>query len=134
MAARRFTREEADEMLPHIAPLLFGLQRTKQDHDQALAKVAELSRVMRGNGHVQQAELEAAQRAVQAAAERITKALERLNEMGVELKSIEMGLVDFRSTREGREVYLCWRLGEERVSYWHELDAGFAGRQPLEED
>jgi hypothetical protein len=53
--------------------------------------------------------------------------------MGIELKDPEQGLIDFRSIREGREVYLCWKLGEERVSHWHEIDAGFAGRQALEE-
>jgi len=53
--------------------------------------------------------------------------------MGIELKDPELGLVDFRSIREGREVYLCWQLGEEHLSFWHEIDTGFAGRQPLEE-
>jgi hypothetical protein len=51
--------------------------------------------------------------------------------MGVELKDIEEGLVDFRSMRDGRIVYLCWRQGEDTIAFWHELDAGFAGRQPL---
>jgi hypothetical protein len=53
---------------------------------------------------------------------------------GIELKDIDRGLIDFPSPREGRVVYLCWRLGERRIRYWHEVDAGFAGRQPLEED
>jgi hypothetical protein len=53
--------------------------------------------------------------------------------MGIEVKDLAIGLIDFRSIREGREVYLCWKLGEEHVSYWHELDTGYAGRQPLEE-
>lgn len=50
---------------------------------------------------------------------------------GAELKDINTGLVDFLTLREGREVYLCWQYGEERIKYWHEVDAGFAGRQPL---
>ena len=48
------------------------------------------------------------------------------------LKDPRTGLVDFRSVRDGRVVYLCWRLGEDRIRYWHDLDAGFAGRQPLD--
>jgi hypothetical protein len=51
--------------------------------------------------------------------------------MGCVLKDMDQGLVDFLTRRDGREVYLCWRYGEERVAYWHELQAGFAGRRPL---
>ena len=51
--------------------------------------------------------------------------------LGVELKGIEQGLVDFPTMRDGRVVYLCWQLGEGTIAYWHEIDAGFSGRQPL---
>jgi len=52
--------------------------------------------------------------------------------LGVEFKDYVQGLVDFPSERDGRTVYLCWRLGEPAVEFWHEIDAGFAGRQPLD--
>jgi hypothetical protein len=55
-----------------------------------------------------------------------------LRDLGVEPKSASEGLVDFPAIRGGRLVFLCWKLGEERVKYWHDLEAGFAGRQPLE--
>lgn len=55
-----------------------------------------------------------------------------LRQLGVELKDYFTGLIDFRSQMEGREVYLCWRLGEPEVAHWHELDAGFTGRQRIE--
>jgi hypothetical protein len=51
--------------------------------------------------------------------------------MGVEIKDLGTGLVDFRTERDGMVVYLCWRLGEDPIRYWHELDTGFAGRKPL---
>src|SRR6266446_4005299 len=54
-----------------------------------------------------------------------------LEEFGCVLKDPDVGLIDFLSLRNGREIYLCWLLGEERINYWHYLDAGFAGRQPL---
>ena len=54
-----------------------------------------------------------------------------LEEIGCELKDVHTGLLDFRSLREDRVVYLCWRLGEDEIRFWHELDTGFAGRQPL---
>src|SRR5262249_57527382 len=59
--------------------------------------------------------------------------LHEVAEMGVEVKAAD-GLVDFRSKLHGRTVYLCWKYGEERVGYFHELDAGFAGRRPLPDD
>jgi hypothetical protein len=59
--------------------------------------------------------------------------LREVGELGVEIKAAE-GLVDFRSKLHGRTVYLCWKYGEERVGYFHELDAGFAGRRPLPDD
>ena len=60
-----------------------------------------------------------------------------LEALGVELKDLATGLVDFPGRCEGRDVYLCWKLGEESVAWWHDIDAGFAGRQPtstLKED
>jgi hypothetical protein len=62
---------------------------------------------------------------------RLQSLLKKILETGVEIKDIDTGLVDFRSLREGREVYLCWKFGEDEIQYWHELDAGFAGRQKL---
>ena len=62
---------------------------------------------------------------------RLQEYIEELEALGVELKDISRGLVDFRAMMDGREVYLCWQLGEEEVGHWHELDAGFAGRQSL---
>jgi len=57
--------------------------------------------------------------------------LAELNEWGVFIKDLDSGLVDFPHLRDGREVFLCWRLDEPRVAYWHDVDTGFAGRQPL---
>lgn len=50
---------------------------------------------------------------------------------GAEIKDLDQGLVDFRALREGREVYLCWRFGEGKIAFWHEIETGFAGRQPI---
>ena len=57
--------------------------------------------------------------------------IQELENLGVELKDISRGLVDFLGLIDGRDVYLCWLLGEEEVGHWHELDAGFAGRHSL---
>jgi hypothetical protein len=133
MAPRQFTREEAEEMLPYLAPLLFKLRGLKTEHDGVQAKVNEISGRMRTNGHGLADDLRFAQAELVKTADQINGLVERVNEMGCELKDVDMGLVDFRSIMEGRQVYLCWRLGEEHVAYWHEMDTGFAGRQPLED-
>jgi hypothetical protein len=72
------------------------------------------------------------QREAQRLAEEIQGFVSELQALGVEFKGFDLGLVDFPHEMEGRTVYLCWKLGEESVQYWHEVDAGFAGRQPLE--
>ena len=63
--------------------------------------------------------------------DRLQALVEELGEVGCELKDYQMGLVDFIGRHKGRDVYLCWKLGESKVNYWHELQTGFNGRQPV---
>ena len=70
-------------------------------------------------------------REIDAIARRINGYVDELAAVGCVLKGFEQGLVDFYGLHEGRLVFLCWKLGEEAVAHWHELDAGFAGRQPI---
>ena len=63
---------------------------------------------------------------------RFQELIRSITERGIQLKDLERGLVDFPHLREGREVFLCWQLGEDTISYWHEIETGFAGRQLLE--
>jgi len=72
------------------------------------------------------------EREVAALAAELEHFQRELAELGVEFKDYVQGLVDFPAERDGRAVYLCWRLGEPAVEYWHEIDAGYAGRQPLD--
>lgn len=67
----------------------------------------------------------------EAGIERLNTLVEELQEVGVELKDFERGLIDFPALHDGREIYLCWHLGEDTISAWHELDAGYAGRQDV---
>lgn len=62
---------------------------------------------------------------------RFSELLREVSEAGIEIKDLESGLVDFPHLREGVEVFLCWKLGEDTISYWHEIDSGFAGRKLL---
>jgi hypothetical protein len=67
------------------------------------------------------------------AARKINGYLKELEQIGCEFKGFEEGLVDFHGKLEDREILWCWKLGEERIAHWHELDTGFAGRQPIPE-
>jgi hypothetical protein len=69
-----------------------------------------------------------------SALEQINDRLQKIQELGVLVKDIEMGLCDFPHLHEGRVVYLCWKLGEPEVGWWHEVHSGYASRQPLSGD
>jgi hypothetical protein len=132
MGSQHFTVEEANALLPRLSDLLIQMQEAKYKYDRLQEKVSEYSQRMSSNGHVIEKELnEARQELAQATAE-INSLIQKAQELGCEIKDIDQGLVDFRADREGREVYLCWKLGEPDVRWWHDLDGGFAGRQPLE--
>jgi hypothetical protein len=130
--SRTFTREEADGLLPHIAPLLWQARELKKKHDECVAQVEALQAQAKGNGHGIDVELVRARSGQQQSAVEINAIIERVKAMGAEVKDIEMGLIDFRHEKDGRVVYLCWKLGEERVEWWHELNTGFASRQRLD--
>ncbi len=132
MSERRFSREEAEALLPEIAPLMWNAQRLKREHDEAQVKLSELRLKSQGNGHTMEGEITTLLSGIQETATEINAIIERVRAQGVEVKDLDMGLIDFPSQREGRTVYLCWKLGEEGIAWWHEMDTGYASRQPLE--
>jgi|SoiMethySBSTD1v2_1073268.scaffolds.fasta_scaffold443070_2 hypothetical protein len=132
---RLFTVEEADALLPQLRVLLRSL---KESQARLLAAEAELAErgggSARSNGHVHpDGERDRLRQTVTEAQEQLTHAVRGIAELGCELKDPERGMIDFRTMREGRVVYFCWLMDEPRVLFWHELDAGFRGRQPLSE-
>jgi len=84
-----------------------------------------------GNGHHLHGRIHKLQRDLTLQTQQLRNAMDELSTFGCELKDAETGLIDFLSLRDGEEVYLCWRLGEGRISFWHYLHTGIAGRQPL---
>lgn len=122
---KTFTLEEANALVPQINQLLNELMAAR---DQLAAMGVKLHSLLQraggnggnqhGNEYVMQLEL-------------FNSRLSTLQGIGCELKDLDAGLVDFPSYREGKLVYLCWKRGEDRIEFWHDLDAGFAGRQPL---
>lgn len=122
---RYFTEEEAnallEELLPDIEQLISTRNRIveiRPEFDSGLQKAL-------GNGGSH------ATGELLILMGRIQRLVERIQKTGALVKNLEQGLLDFPAEREGRTVYLCWQYGEPTVAHWHDIDSGFAGRQPL---
>ena len=120
-----FTVEEANALLPTLKELLDELSlrrdalREKAPHLEPILQAT----VANGGGRA------GSEYGVEAY--RLHLAVARIRELGVLLKDVDMGLLDFPHERGGRVVFLCWHPPEERIEYWHEIEAGYAGRRPL---
>ncbi len=127
--ARLFTVEEANALLPTLIPLLTELKRDKEELDAARDELEGLAPAMRANGHGMAAA--AIEQRIATLIERLTGGVRRITAMGIEVKDLNQGLIDFPHQRANRIVFLCWHLGEGPITFWHEIADGFAGRQPL---
>jgi hypothetical protein len=132
---RFFTIAEANNMLPLLRSVLRDVTRLAaalQERQQQLHRLHSDSSRSLGRAHYEKVEQ------IEAEFERDREQMEEyekeLKDLGVELKDYFAGLIDFPAVMDNRQVYLCWRLGEPEVAHWHELDAGFAGRQPILEN
>lgn len=132
-ASRKFfTVEEANRTLPLVKAIVGDIVRQAQtvnDLGQRLSAVLAQGR-RRPAGDPYWEELAQSQAEMETEEAKLADYIEELTKLGVELKGYD-GLCDFPSLRNDLEVYLCWRLGEPEVQYWHDLHSGFAGRQPL---
>jgi hypothetical protein len=124
---RLFTVEEANALLPTVREVVGRIQRVyaRVAGAQGEARRAAERASLGGGG------MEGGARYVAALTE-LAESAGRLEALGVQLKDYERGLIDFPAMRDGRVVLLCWQMGEgESVEWWHDVEAGFAGRQPL---
>jgi hypothetical protein len=122
---RHFTREEANATLEGLRPLLQRLRDAKDLLTDEEAHEA-LSDAAPGNGGGEPATQ------VGESFLEVRRLLAALQEAGIVIRDIDRGLIDFPALLDGREVYLCWQLGEDGVDHWHDLEAGYGGRQPLD--
>ena len=132
MEQRYFTAEEANEALIEVRPLTEELV----EHRRALVELQErqsvlTTRIAGNGGNVEPHELEEVQEQLDEEVAGIARCVARIHELGALVKDLDAGLVDFPATRDGQEVLLCWRLGEDEIGFWHGLDEGFSGRNPL---
>jgi hypothetical protein len=126
---RLFSLEDANALLPELIPILVTLRSNRAAALAVQQSLDELTPTMRSNGAgLRAAELE---RDLRQLALRIAAGVRQINQLGVEIKDLDHGLIDFPSELNGRVVYLCWHLGEDHIAFWHDLDSGYLGRQPL---
>jgi hypothetical protein len=124
---RLFDVEDAERMLPLIRVIVKGML---DDHSE---RQALLDRIETGD-HASPRELRGLRAEIDTLTEKLAEAAAELEDLGVEFKGIDLGLVDFPTTMDGELAYLCWSYGEDRIGFWHSPDGGYAGRRPLERD
>jgi hypothetical protein len=125
----RFTVEQANRTLPLVSRIVEDIVNGYARWQDEVCEFEVATALSRADQPDPRAE--GLQRAAQETAREIDGYVAELQALGVQFKGFDLGLVDFPGEIEGRPVFLCWRLGEPAVQYWHEVDAGYAGRQPL---
>lgn len=122
-----FTIQEANALLPEVKIILAKIQRAHRKLSKFSGEAKKASEAAeQGGGGIQNGA------AYATALTGLTIQLSELEGLGVQLKDFERGLIDFPSLRDGRVVLLCWQMGEgDELEWWHDIDAGFAGRTPL---
>jgi hypothetical protein len=130
---KTFTAEQANAALPLVRAIVSDLVRLARDVEERRQRLTLLLAARHGASHhtLYNEEFEQAEDELEKDHDQIREYARELHELGVDLKDPLVGLVDFPCLMDGRVVYLCWKLGEPRIEYWHEIEAGFAGRQPL---
>jgi len=127
-----FTVEQVNAMLPLVRAIARDLSELAREVVERRERLAHLAAGRpQAGGDLYQAELAQIEDELENDTRRLGDYIRELRELGAEPKNPIDGLVDFPTIMDGRVVYLCWKLDEPEVLFWHELDAGFAGRQPL---
>jgi hypothetical protein len=134
--SRRFTWWEAEEAVPRVDGLLREAIALKEDFRRAERAFEDIgSRIMLMGGVAVDREAAAtARQDRERSAGLLKQAIEKIHRTGCLVKDLDIGLVDFPTLFEGREVYLCWKLGEPSIAFWHGTEEGFAGRKPIDEE
>ena len=133
MAERAFTPDEANNALTEVQPVAERLVAVRTRMRELEHAQSELVLAIGGNGGGYAAsDLNAAQSELGSLADAALACVQKLEELGVIVKDLDLGLVDFPSERDGAEVLLCWHVGEASVEFWHGLEDGYAGRKPID--
>ena len=132
MASRHFTVEEAQGLVGWLEETFQALTPLCQRLSELNDEIRESENIILSNGGGAVDErLETHRHDLDKTSRLIKERIQAIHERGILVKSIQGGLVDFPSIRERREMYLCWQAGEREIQFWHEMDIGFVGRQPI---
>jgi hypothetical protein len=131
VGGRIFTPDEANELLATVRPLAERMVRHRRRHVAAERRLAGIMGAVAGNGLVEPRQLGEARARVEQEAGAVARCAEEIQTLGVLVKDLDQGLLDFPARRGDEDIYLCWRVGEPAVAFWHGVDDGFAGRRPL---
>jgi hypothetical protein len=130
---RFFDIDAANDALEEVGPLLATLADQRAElirlRDQTLA--ARAAAATGGPADIDEDEAQRIRLRMQGIVDQMAAAVARIDALGITLRDIERGLIDFPALTGGRQVWLCWELGEEKVEFWHELDTGYGSRRPL---
>lgn len=134
--SKRFTLAEAESLIPSVDRLLRQALELKSGYVNAEKRMDSFQEkiVLMGGMIVDRGKVREARERRDDAAASLRSAIEQVQELGCVIKDLDIGLVDFPTLFHGEEVYLCWKLGEPCIAYWHGTDEGFAGRKPIDED
>ena len=133
---RYFTRAEAEALLPAVQRHIRQAVHLKQEHDSAHNAHQEFQRkvIMMGGMQVDRSKVLAQNAKRDATVSRLNEILAEIGEMGVQVKDLDTGLIDFPTFYHGDEVLLCWKLGEDAIRYWHSPSDGFRGRKEIDDE
>jgi hypothetical protein len=133
--ARYFTLVEARQLLPVVDKAIRTAVQAKSSYDQSEQALQHLLQriIMAGGMLVDRFAVEATKATRQSSVERLKAAMEEIQEIGCLVKDLDTGLLDFPTLFRGEEVYLCWRMGEADIEYWHGVHEGFGGRKVIDQ-
>jgi len=133
---KRFTLDEAQKLIPRVDSLLRRAIELKGEFEVAAGELKQLQEhlMMMGGVVVDRERALSLRQGRDAAGARLRAALEQVQEIGCVVKDLDIGLIDFPTTFRGEEVYLCWKLGEAKIEFWHGVEEGFRGRKPIDKD
>jgi hypothetical protein len=132
---KTFTLEEAQSLLPVLESLLKRAVEGKQSAEQAEAGLADLARrvYLAGGMRVDVGKVVRQRAEIESHMQRVRESIAEIDSIGVQVKDLEAGLLDFPCRVDDQVVLLCWRMGETSIEHWHTMESGFQGRQPIDE-
>lgn len=119
---RKFSLDEAEALLPEVKD---RLARLREAHSELAGHQEKVMTSASGNGG------ESAPDSWLTSTREVSRQLTWLADMSIVVRDVEQGLIDFPSDRDGKDIFLCWKMGEDKIAYWHDHESGFEGRQPL---